>query len=91
MRDSNSVVSHELKEGAEALLVLCRVCFCRPIDMGIQEVGLAFVTAMAVIRGRSGKCRWGGVRAGAAERLAGAGGRLSGGSCSHKSGITVNS
>jgi len=40
------VVSHELNEGA-ALLVLCRVCFCRPIDLGIQEVGLAFVTALA--------------------------------------------
>jgi len=40
------VVSHELNEGA-ALLVLCRVCFCRTIDLGIQEVGLAFVTAVA--------------------------------------------
>ena len=35
------VISHELKED-KPLLVLCRVCFCRPIELGIQEVGLAF-------------------------------------------------
>ena len=29
------------------MLVLCRVCFCRTIDLGVQEVGLAFVTARA--------------------------------------------
>jgi hypothetical protein len=37
------VISHELNE-AMPLLVLCKVCFCRTIDLGIQEVGLAFVT-----------------------------------------------
>ena len=40
------VISHELGESA-AMLVLCRICFCRPIDLGVQEVGLAFVTAKA--------------------------------------------
>lgn len=40
------VISHELGESA-SMLVLCRVCFCRPIDLGVQEVGLAFVTAKA--------------------------------------------
>ncbi len=40
------VVSHELAEAA-TMLVLCRVCYCRPIDLGVQEVGLAFVTARA--------------------------------------------
>lgn len=40
------VISHELGENA-SMLVLCRVCFCRPIDLGVREVGLAFVTARA--------------------------------------------
>ena len=40
------VISHELGEAA-TMLVLCRVCYCRPIDLGVQEVGLAFVTAKA--------------------------------------------
>jgi hypothetical protein len=40
------VIAHELNEMAP-MLVLCRVCFCRPIDLGIMEVGLAFVTAKA--------------------------------------------
>ncbi len=38
------VIAHELNEFTP-MLVLCRVCFCRPIDMGILEVGLAFVSA----------------------------------------------
>src|ERR1051325_1204570 len=29
------IISHELKEDIP-LLVLCRVCFCRTIDMGVQ-------------------------------------------------------
>jgi hypothetical protein len=37
------VISHELKE-RQNLLVLCRVCYCRAIEMGVQEVGLAFVS-----------------------------------------------
>jgi hypothetical protein len=36
------VISHELNE-KEPLLVLSRVCFCRPVDMRVFEVGLAFV------------------------------------------------
>lgn len=40
------VLAHELNENAP-MLALCRVCFCRPIDMGVQEVGLAFVAARA--------------------------------------------
>lgn len=40
------VISHELNEAA-TMLVLCRVCYCRPIDLGIMEVGLAFVVAKA--------------------------------------------
>lgn len=44
--DQHLVISHELSE-ATAMLALCRVCFCRTIDFGIQEVGLAFVTASA--------------------------------------------
>jgi hypothetical protein len=40
------VISHELNEMAP-MLVLGRVCFCRPIDLGIMEVGLAFVMAKA--------------------------------------------
>jgi len=44
--DQHLVVSHELNE-MTPMLVLCRVCFCRPIDMGVQEVGLAFVKATA--------------------------------------------
>jgi hypothetical protein len=39
--DQHLVISHELNEMVP-LLVLCRVCFCRPIDLGVQEVGLAF-------------------------------------------------
>lgn len=40
------VISHELNEMV-SMLVLCRVCFCRTIDMGVQEVGMAFVAARA--------------------------------------------
>jgi PilZ domain len=40
------VISHELNE-LVAMVVLCRVCFCRTIDLGIQEVGMAFVAARA--------------------------------------------
>ncbi len=42
----NLVISHELNEMV-AMLVLCRVCFCRTIDLGVQEVGMAFVAARA--------------------------------------------
>ena len=45
-KDQHLVISHELNESTP-LLVLCRVCFCRTIDMGIQEVGLAFVKVSA--------------------------------------------
>lgn len=44
--DQHLVISHELNENVP-LLVLCRVCFCRTIDLGIQEVGLAFVKVAA--------------------------------------------
>jgi len=44
--EQHLVISHELNECA-SMLVLCRVCFCRNIDLGIMEVGLAFVTAKA--------------------------------------------
>lgn len=37
------VISHELNE-KEPLMVLARVCFCRPVDMTVFEVGLAFIT-----------------------------------------------
>jgi hypothetical protein len=40
--DQHLIISHELNEMCP-MLVLCRVCFCRPIDLGIMEVGLAFV------------------------------------------------
>ena len=40
------VISHELNE-ATSMLVLCRVSFCRTIDLGVQEVGLSFVTVKA--------------------------------------------
>jgi hypothetical protein len=40
------VISHELNE-LMPLLVLCHVCFTRPIDLGIHEVGLAFVHSIA--------------------------------------------
>jgi hypothetical protein len=45
------VIAHELAEFAP-MLVLCRVCFCRAIDMGVMEVGLAFVSALADPEGR---------------------------------------
>lgn len=38
------VIAHELNEFTP-MLVLSRVCYCRPIDLGIFEVGLAFVSA----------------------------------------------
>ena len=41
--DQHMVISHELNE-LTPLLVLCKVCFSRTIDMGIQEVGLEFVS-----------------------------------------------
>jgi hypothetical protein len=44
--DQHVVIAHELNE-ATPMLVLCRVCFCRTIDLGIQEVGLAFAAARA--------------------------------------------
>jgi hypothetical protein len=44
--DQHVVIAHELNE-VTSMLVLCRVCFCRTIDLGVQEVGLAFVTARA--------------------------------------------
>ena len=44
--EQHVVISHELNELA-SMLVLCRVCFCRPTDLGIMEVGLAFVEAKA--------------------------------------------
>jgi len=44
--DQHLVIAHELNE-MTPMLVLCRVCFCRTIDLGIQEVGLTFVTAQA--------------------------------------------
>jgi len=40
------IISHELNEMV-AMLVLCRVCYCRTIDLGVQEVGMAFVAARA--------------------------------------------
>jgi hypothetical protein len=45
-KDQHLVISHELNENVP-LLVLCRVCFCRTIDLGVQEVGLAFVKVTA--------------------------------------------
>jgi hypothetical protein len=44
--DQHLVISHDLNELAP-MLVLCRVCFCRPIDLGIMEVGLEFISAQA--------------------------------------------
>lgn len=38
------VIAHELNE-LTPMLVLSRVCYCRPVDLGIFEVGLAFVAA----------------------------------------------
>jgi hypothetical protein len=35
------IISHELNE-KEPQLVLSQVCFCRSIELGIQEVGLTF-------------------------------------------------
>jgi hypothetical protein len=40
------IISHELNEMV-SMLVLSRVCFCRNIDLGVQEVGMAFVAARA--------------------------------------------
>jgi hypothetical protein len=40
------VIAHELNE-ITSMLVLCRVCYCRTIDLGVQEVGLAFITVKA--------------------------------------------
>ncbi len=37
------VISHELKEKCPQL-VLCKICFCRSVEMGIMEVGLTFVS-----------------------------------------------
>lgn len=45
------VIAHELKE-FQPMVVLSRVCFCRTIDLGIQEVGLAFVMMRADPGGR---------------------------------------
>ena len=44
--DQHLVISHELNERS-CMLVLCRVLYCRPIDLGVQEVGLTFVAAQA--------------------------------------------
>ena len=44
--DQHLVIAHELNE-LTPMLVLCRVCFCRPIDLGIMEVGLAFISVHA--------------------------------------------
>jgi hypothetical protein len=44
--DQQVVIAHALNE-LTPMLVLCRVCYCRTIDLGVQEVGLAFVTARA--------------------------------------------
>lgn len=49
--DQHLVISHELMEAA-CMLVLCRVSFCRPIDLGVMEVGIAFVAAKADPEGR---------------------------------------
>ena len=38
------VIAHTLKESTP-MLVLCRVCYCRSIEPGTFEVGLAFVLA----------------------------------------------
>jgi hypothetical protein len=38
------IISHELNEGYPHL-VLSRICFCRCVEMGIHEVGLAFLKA----------------------------------------------
>jgi hypothetical protein len=45
-KNQHLVISHELNENVP-LLVLCRVCYCRTIDLGIQEVGLTFVEVRA--------------------------------------------
>ena len=45
------IIAHELAEFSP-MLVLCRVCFCRSIDLGVMEVGLAFVSALADPAGR---------------------------------------
>ncbi len=37
----HAVLSHELQENTP-LLVLAKVCFCRNVEMDVQEVGLAF-------------------------------------------------
>ncbi len=39
--DQQLVISHELKENTP-LLVLAKVCFCRSVEMDVQEVGLVF-------------------------------------------------
>ena len=44
--DQHVVIAHELNE-LTPMLVLCKVCFCRPIDLGIMEVGLAFISVHA--------------------------------------------
>jgi hypothetical protein len=44
--EQHVVIAHELHEFSP-MLVLCRVCFCRTIDLGVMEVGLAFVSALA--------------------------------------------
>ena len=44
--DQRVVIAHELNE-ITSMLVLCRVCYCRTIDLGVQEVGLAFITVKA--------------------------------------------
>ncbi len=54
------VISHELNENTP-LLVLAKVCFCRSVKMGIQEVGLAF-GAIEYDPGASGMFHRGGCR-----------------------------
>jgi hypothetical protein len=49
--DQHLIIAHELAEFSP-MLVLCRVCFCRTIALGVMEVGLAFVSALADPEGR---------------------------------------
>jgi hypothetical protein len=44
--DQHLVISHELNE-LTPMLVLCKVAFCRSIDLGVYEVGLSFEAAQA--------------------------------------------
>ncbi len=43
------VISHELKEQTP-MLVLCEVCYCRPVTFGIQEVSASASSRSAPIR-----------------------------------------